>query len=212
MMVPLACSELLAALLPLASPSSSTIAGPAIKVPLPSSYSTSMSGVKSGAAGASSAAAASGSGNSGPLFKPSVGKPMIGSSAPPVSPSNTKECPPPTPPAPPAPPAPGPAAVASPSSVGSTPASIAACSFSTSVRSPSLGKVAGVSAVGDCGLELLASICSLRFRLLSRPRVSCCPLLMATAIEPAAPVTICSPAKTRSPSLSGRRVPSPATA
>ena len=150
MMVPLACSEVLAALLPFGSPSSSTIAGPAIKVPLASSYSTLMAGMKFGAAGASSEPAGSGFGNSGPLFNPSVGKPITGSSAPPVSPSNTKEWPPPTPPAPPAPPAPGPAAVASPSRVGSTPASMAACNLSTSVRSSSLGAAGGVSALGAC--------------------------------------------------------------
>ena len=169
--------------IPPGSPSSSTalLASPPLGKP-------------SGPAGSgiSGSTIGSASGNSGPVLSPSVGKPITGSSAPPTSPSSTKEWPPPAPPAPP--PAPGPAAVASPSRVGSTPASIAACSCSTSVRSLSLGTGGGASAVGACEVGLEASICASSVMLLSRPRVSCWPLVMAMATAPEAPVTSCSPA------------------
>ncbi|MNQ27494.1 hypothetical protein D3C85_407540 [compost metagenome] len=151
----------------------------------------------------------SGSGNSGTKPRPSVGKPMTGSSAPAVSPNKTNEWPPP----PPAPPEPGPAAVAARATVGSTPASMAACSCSTSVRSLSLGAVCPAdSGAAAPSPRIPASTCVSSIRLLSRPSVSSPPPAKAMATAPPAPVTSCSPANTRSPSTSGRRIPSPATA
>ncbi|MCY1269378.1 hypothetical protein D9M69_265750 [compost metagenome] len=152
----------------------------------------------------------SGCGNSTPKEIGPVGKPISGSTRPAVSPSSTKEWPPPALP-PPAPP-PGPAAVASATWLGSTPAWMAACSFSTSVRSCWLG-AAGISSVPDRPASgAPASSALLSGMLLSRPSTSSCPLESLTATAPWAPVTSCSPANTRSPSVSGRREPSAATA
>ncbi|MCY1430415.1 hypothetical protein D9M71_463640 [compost metagenome] len=134
---------------------------------------------------------------------------MLGSTLPAVSPSSTKECPPPA--LPPPAPEPGPAAVASATWLGSTPASMAACSFSTSVRSCWLGAAGALSAPwSEPGWP--ASNALFNAMLLSRPSTSSWPLARVTATAPRAPVTSCSPANTRSPSLSGRREPSTPTA
>ncbi|MDT4853133.1 hypothetical protein FQZ97_873880 [compost metagenome] len=172
-----------------------------------------MTGSGSGSTTGSSSEELAGSGakNSGTNPMGPVGKPMLGSTLPAVSPNNTKECPPPALPAPA--PEPGPAAVASAAWVGSTPASMAACSFSTSVRSCWLGAVGALSAVWS-GPGWPASSALSNAMLLSRPSTSSWPLAKATATAtaPRAPVTNCSPANTRSPSLSVRREPSAPTA
>ena len=144
--------------------------------------------------------------SSGKPLKPAVGKPTTGSTRAPTSSSMTKLWPPPS--APVALGLPEPAAVASALWVGSSPAAIACWIRSTSLNCASLGATSWSGAWG----ARLASRSGVISRLLSRPRVNSAPFCRRTATAPAAPVSSCSPANRRSPSIRGRRLPSLATA
>ncbi|MND60260.1 hypothetical protein D3C81_480910 [compost metagenome] len=128
-----------------------------------------------------------------------VGKPMVGSTEPAVASSMTKLWPPPA--APPEPAAEGPAAVASSSVVGSAPAAMACCSSSTE---------GAAWAVAAARSVMLSGVSALHW--VSRPRSRVRPSASSRVTAPARPVSTCSPANRRSPSISTRRAPSGDTA